>query len=63
MEGQIHTQNTVHPKISANYQHMSACICGVKNANPFIIYIHFYFTFVNHVTLEESAAHTLNCLF
>lgn len=47
-------------KLDAN---TSTCIRGVKNVNPFIIYIHFYLTFVNPFTHEDSAAHTFNCLF
>lgn len=57
-----HAEFTVHPKIGANYQHISMHL-RCENVNRFIIYIHFYFTFVNHFTHEDWAAHTLNFLF
>lgn len=50
MEGQIHT----------NY--IEEWNPGI-HTNPFIISIHFHFTFLNNFTDEESAAQTLNCLF
>lgn len=51
----LHSEFVVHPRIGVNYQRMSASICRVKNANPLLIDIHFYFTLVKYFAHEESA--------